>query len=158
MMDIESNAHNIIQDLKIEMSALGLDLDMPHQSMKTLQTVYTAVEYGQMITAIFKFNPTFCNPFRRIQGGFICAFIDDVCGPLTFMAAKRPCATLDLNTTFLRPFNAQDEYVSVKAELISKSKSLVVIKAQVISKDDKLIAIATSVSMILSDEQLNRNN
>jgi len=153
MMNIENNAHHIIQDLKDEMVALGLDLEMPHQSMKALDTVYTEVIYGKMISATFKFNPAFCNPFRRIQGGFICAFIDDVCGPLTFMAAKRPCATLDLNTTFLRPFDSKDEYVNVKAELISKSKSLIVLKAQVTSKDEKLIAIATSVSMILSDEQ-----
>jgi uncharacterized protein (TIGR00369 family) len=155
-MNLDNNAKNIIQELKIQMSALGLDLELPHQSMKTLETVYTAVDYGKMITATFKFNPTFFNPFRRIQGGFICAFIDDVCGPLTFMAAKRPCATIDLNTTFIRPFNAQDEYVNVKAELISKSKSLIVIKAEVTSKDQKLIAMATSVSMILSDEQLSR--
>ena len=142
-------------DIKMEMQAKGIPIELPHMSYKTLGTVYTNVT-PTSITATFKFNPIYNNPFQRTQGGIICAYIDEVFGPLSFLVAKRPVVTLDLNTTFIRPYDEKDESVFVSAELVSQSKSLLVMKAEVKTKEGKLVAIATCHSMILSDEQLSR--
>lgn len=149
------NFHNLLNGIKSEMNSKGISVELPHMSGKTLGTVYTKVT-PESLTAKFQFNPIYNNPFKRTQGGIICAYMDEVFGPLSFLVAKRPVVTLDLNTTFIRPFEEKDESVFVTAELVSQSKSLLVMKAEVKTKEGKLIAIATSHSMILSDEQLSR--
>ncbi len=155
-MDLDKNAEKLFIDMKNEFAAMGINLELPHQSGKILETIYTKIDSEKSITAMFKFNPQFSNPLRRTQGGIICAMIDEVCGPLSFMIAKRPAVTIDLNTTYIRAFEEKDEFVLVTGELVSKSKSLLVMKAEVKTKDGKLIAVATSHTMILSDEQLSR--
>lgn len=155
-MDLDAQAQKMFIDMKTEFAAMGVHLDLPHQSGKTFETTYINIEIGKSITAQFTFNPKFNNPFRRTQGGVICAMIDEVCGPLSFMIAKRPAVTIDLNTTFIRAFEEKDEFVLVTGELVSQSKSLLVMKAEVKTKEGKLIAVATSHTMILNDEQLSR--
>jgi acyl-coenzyme A thioesterase PaaI-like protein len=88
------------------------------------------------------------------QGGFICAAFDDVFGPLSYMAALRPVVTVDMNTTFIRPFTANDVSAIFTAELVSLSKSMLVMRAEARTLSGKLIATSTNTSMILSDDQL----
>ncbi len=143
-------------NMKNEFAVMGVNLELPHQSGKILETIYIKPENEKSFTAMFKFNPAFNNPLRRTQGGIICAMIDEVCGPLSFMIAKRPAVTIDLNTTYIRAFEEKDEFVLVRGELVSQTKSLLVMKAEVKTKEGKLIAVATSHAMILTDEQLSR--
>lgn len=134
----------------------GVALEMPPQSNRTLNTEYVEIDYGKMLAAQIKFDPRFTNPMGMFQGGFLCAAIDDVFGPLTYMAAARPVVTIEMSTSFLRPFTAKDEFVTIKAEVVSKSKTLLVLKAEVHSKEGKLIASASSHSLIISEQNLKK--
>jgi len=74
------------------------------------------------------------------------------------MASGRPVVTIEMSTTFIRPFTKKDEVISVRADLTAKTKSLLVLKAEAHTRDGKLIATSSNHSLILSDEQLKDRN
>lgn len=148
---IMQNMHEMAEKFAKE----GVTLLMPPPSNATLGTRYTEVDFGKMIAAEIKFDPKFCNPIAAFQGGFLCAVFDEVYGPLTYMVSGRPAVTIEMSTSFIRPFTAKDELVAVRAELVAKSRSLLVLKAEAKNKAGKLIATSTSHSLILSEQHPN---
>ncbi len=154
-MSVHEQILNGMKEMATLFASQNISLEMPPQSSLTLGSTYTEVEFGKMLTAVFKFNNKFTNPIKTFHGGFLSAAFDDTFGPLSYMVAQRPVATVALNTTYIRPFTALDEYITIRAELIEKTASLVIMSAQAKRKDGKLIATATSHSLILSDAQLN---
>ncbi len=147
------NASELLQKEMNEMAAqfksIGFEVEIPPNSMKTHGAIYNDYEPGKMLSAVFPFNENFLNPLRTYQGGFLCAAIDDVFGPLTYLTAKRPVLTVQMNTTFIRPFTQKDEKITIRAEVISQSKSLLVLQAEVKTQDGKLIAISNNQSFIM---------
>jgi uncharacterized protein (TIGR00369 family) len=139
-----------------QFAAAGVDLRLPPESNKTLGTEYTDFEPGKMIAARVRFEERYTNPLRLYQGGFLCAVLDEVYGPLTYIAAGRPAVTIEMSTSFVRPFTAKDEFVHVRAELVSQSKTLLVLRAEARNPAGKLIATSTSHSLIVQDQALNR--
>jgi acyl-coenzyme A thioesterase PaaI-like protein len=137
--------------------AMGLQLELPPRSNKAMGTEYVEMTAGQTLTAKFKFNPSYTNPLKMLQGGFICAAMDEVFGPLTYMAAQRPSVTIEMSTSFVRPFTSKDEEMIIKAVVTSKSKSLLLLSAEARTADGKLIATATNHTIILSDENLKKH-
>jgi uncharacterized protein (TIGR00369 family) len=153
-----SHAHEKVLKSMNEMAEqfanLGINLILPPPSNHTFGTRYTEIDLGKSLSAEIKFNEMFCNPLGIFQGGILCGVFDEVYGPLTYMASGRPVVTIEMSTTFLRPFTKNDEVVSVRAELVAKTKTLLVLKAEARNKDGKLIAISSNHSQILSDDQL----
>ena len=153
----------IHEDVMVNMKAMadkfaaaGIALELPPQSNLTLATQYIGVDLGKSLTAEIPFNRKFANPLGMFQGGFIGAAFDEVFGPLTYMAAQRPSVTIEMSTSYLRPFVASDESLILKAELVAKTRSLLVLKAEAHTKAGKLVATATSHSLISSDEHLKK--
>lgn len=128
--------------------AAGVELVLPPPSNEAMGTVYTAIDPGKMLEAEFAFNPLFTNPLKIFQGGFLCAAFDEVFGPLTYMAAQKPALTIEMSTSFLRPFTAATGSVKIRAEVVNQSKALLVLKAEARAPDGKLIATASSHSML----------
>ncbi len=139
-------------------AAAGVKLTMPPQSNITLGTTYTAIDLGKMLEAQIRFDGRFTNPLQMFQGGFLCAALDEVFGPLTFMAAGRPVLTIEMSTSYLRPFTAKDEAIIVRAEVVAKTKTLIVMKAEVKTISGKLVATATNHSLITNDDHLRRRS
>ena len=119
-----------MRDIAEKSSKVGVKLQMPPLSNQTLGTHYTDIDFGKMLAAEIKFDSKFSNPMHMFQGGFRCAAFDEVCGPLTYMASDRPVVTIEMSATFLRPFREKDEFIIVRAEVVSQSKSLLVLKAE----------------------------
>jgi uncharacterized protein (TIGR00369 family) len=153
-MNVHEQVLKSMHDMAEKFSQVGVKLQMPPASNSTLGTRYTDLDLGKMLAAEFKFDPKFSNPMNVFQGGFLCAIFDDVYGPLTYMATGRPAVTLEMSTTFLRPFAERDEFVTVRAEVVAQSKTLVVLKAEARNKKGKLIATSTSHSLIATDQAL----
>lgn len=143
-------------EMKENFAALGITLELPPPSNKTLGTVYTEIDFGKKLAAEIKHDHAFTNPLGMYQGGFLCAGLDDVYGPLSYMAAKKPVVTLDMNTSFVRPFGPKDVLAVFSAEVVSISKSVMLMRAEVRTQTGKLIATSTNTSMILSEEQHKR--
>lgn len=145
-----------MNDMAARFAAMGINLELPPSSSKAMGTVYTEMNLGKSLAARFAFNPLHTNPLKMFQGGFLCAAFDEVFGPLTYMAAGQPVVTLEMSTTFLRPFVAKDEFIEIRAEVVAKTKSILLLKAEAKNKDGKLIATGSNHSMILSDAQISR--
>ena len=57
------------------------------------------------VEAAFLARPEFCNPMRQIQGGFLCAMLDDTMSVAGLVASgmTHVMPTLEMKTSFLRP-------------------------------------------------------
>lgn len=132
----------------------GVDVQLPPPSMIELKMEYMEVIPGKKMVAKIPFQQRFTNPIRTFQGGFLAAGIDDVFGPLSYVSAGRPCTTLSLNTTFLKPFLAKHEFCLIEAEILQKTKSFIFMRAKVTSPDGEILAHAESHVSILRDDQL----
>ena len=143
-----------MQGMAEKFSKAGVHLHMPPPSNTTLGTRYTDIDFGKMVEAEIKFDIKFCNPLLVFQGGFLCAAFDEVYGPLTYMASDRPVATVEMSTSFMRPFTEKDGYLTVRAELVAKTQSMLYLKAEAKNREGKLMASSTSHSLILSDQNL----
>ena len=150
-MSVNDEFYKLMLEMAEQFKAMGLELEMPPNSIKTHGAEYTYFEPGKVLSAEFSFDERFTNPLKMYQGGFLCAALDDVFGPLTYMAAKKPAVTVQMNTTFIRPFTAKDKKMMIRAEVVSHSKSLLVLQAEVKTMDGKLIATANNQSFILAN-------
>lgn len=134
----------------------GVTLQLPPHSSKTIGTEYVAIEPGKSLSAKIPFDERFTNPLHMYQGGFMCAAFDEVFGPLTYMTAERPVVTLEMSTSYVRPFTAKDDFIIVKAEVVAKTKTVLLLKAEAHTKDGKLVATASNHGLIVTDTNLKR--
>ncbi|RYZ78953.1 MAG: PaaI family thioesterase [Proteobacteria bacterium] len=150
------SAHDLVLKSMNEMAAkfsqAGHSLQMPPHSNSALGTQYIDLTMGTMLEARIPYDLRYTNPLLGYQGGFLCAALDDVYGPLTYMSAERPVVTIEMSTSFIRPFHAKDEFVTIKAEVVTKTKALIFLKAEVRSREGKLIATSTNHSMIIQEQ------
>ena len=153
-MNVHDQVISSMREMAAKFPLAGLHLQLPPASNSTMGTRYTEMDLGKMLAAEFRFDPKFANPMQAVQGGLLCAMFDEVYGPLSYMAAGRPVVTIDMSTTFLRPFTEKDEFVVVRAEVVAQSRTLLVLKAEARNNKGKLIATSTSHSLITSDQQL----
>lgn len=141
---------------KEQLNALGVPIQLPPPSQQELQIEYLEIIPGKKIKGKFPFQQRFTNPIGTYQGGFLIAAMDDHFGPLSYSTAERPCTTLSLSSTFLKPFVAKMGHAIVEVEVLSKTKSFIFMRGTVTSLEGELLAHADSHVAILRDDQLNR--
>lgn len=134
----------------------GVTLRMPPRSVETLGTHYIENVPGKVLAAEIPFNEAFTNPTGMMQGGFVCAAFDDVFGPLGYMAAQGPAVSIEISTNFVRPFSPADKLLTVRAEVVSLTRTLLVMEARATNPAGKLIAISKTTCAVLSAEQTSR--
>ena len=145
-----------MQEMAEKFSQSGIKLQMPPATNAALGTRYTDIETGKMLAAEIQFNSKFTNPMGFFQGGFLCGVFDEVYGPLSYMASGRPAVTIEMSTSFVRPFTEKDKFVTVRAEVVSQTKSLLVLRAEARNPEGKLIATSTTHALIATDQNLKR--
>lgn len=145
-----------MKEMAAKFATMGVELALPPPSSLALGTYYTAIDPGKSLTARFRFNQQFTNPVKMFQGGMICAAFDEVFGPLTYMVSGRPATTLEMSTTYVRPFTEKDDAITIHAELVSQSKSLIFLRGEAKTEAGKLVASATTHSLVMSDENILR--
>jgi acyl-coenzyme A thioesterase PaaI-like protein len=141
---------------KEQLHAMGVPIQLPPPSQQELQIEYLEIIPGKKIKGKFPFQQRFTNPIGTYQGGFLIAAMDDHFGPLSYSTAERPCTTLSLSSTFLKPFVAKMGHAIVEVEVLSKTKSFIFMRGTVTSIEGELLAHADSHVAILRDDQLNR--
>lgn len=145
-----------LERTKAELNAKGIDIQLPPASMLELQIEYLEATPGKSIKGKVPFQKRFTNPIKTYQGGILAAAIDDHFGPLSYITAGRPCTTLSLNMTFLKPFTEKMGHIIVEAEVLQKTKSFIFMRATAKSLEGDLLAHAESHVNILSDEHLSK--
>jgi len=142
--------HAIMKRLAIEFyEVTGQEMLMPPPMHDTIETIYTDFDLGNFLNGRVRYDKKFANPLANFQGGFLCAAIDNVIGPLSYTAANKAVVTLEMSTSFTRPFSSKEEYVDIFGSVVSKTRNILILKAEVKNKDNKLIAISTHHSLIL---------
>ncbi len=157
-MNIDEQVKQNMQEMVEAFAKAGVELTLPPLSSITMGTRYKEIDIRKSLTIQIPFNEKYTNPLKMFQGGFISAAFDEAFGPLTYMAAQRPVVTLEMSTSFVRPFTAKDAYIEIKAEVVSQTKTILLLKAEAKSKSGKLIATASNHSLIVSDNNLKKSN
>ncbi|MDD8018193.1 MAG: PaaI family thioesterase [Bacteroidota bacterium] len=104
---------------------------------------YVDYESRVMLKIAFPVENNYLNPMLVMQGGFITAAFDNVFGPLSYLAARTPCTTLDLHTNYIRPITVGDILI-ITARVISRGQSALHLSAEALNSKGKLIATCTS--------------
>lgn len=91
---------------------------------------------------------SFTNPRGTVEGGMICAMLDDVMGLFANLANQgKPATTINLNTDFLRPCMVGE--VITKCRFIKQGNSILNIESEA-WQQQKLIARSTANFMVLA--------
>lgn len=141
---------------KDQLNAMGVPIQLPPPSQQELQIEYLEVTPGKRIRGKIPFQKRLTNPIGTYQGGFLTAAMDDHFGPLSYATAQRPCTTLSLNTTFLKPFVENMGHAIIEVEVLQKTKSFIFMRGMVTSPEGDLLCHAESHVAILSDDHLQK--
>jgi uncharacterized protein (TIGR00369 family) len=128
----------------------GNMLTLPPESSREMNAEIIEYVEEESIKVKFPLYEKYNNPAGIILGGFLPVFFDLSFGPLSYLAAKKPTVSLDLNTTFIRPVTIKDEEIIIKASVANKSKTFLILEAQAFNSRNILVASATSRMMILN--------
>lgn len=90
----------------------------------------------------------FLNPASQVQGGMLCAMLDDVTAFLVTasLADREFCATLNLNVSFLRPALAGP--LEGRAQLMRRGREVCYVTGELL-QDGKVVASATATCMVV---------
>lgn len=121
----------------------GTNLEIPPRVAHTLQGEFMRYERNRSLEVQFPILPEFTNPAGILQGGILCAMIDNVMGPLSYLVARNPTTTLDLTTNFVRTARPGNR-LKIVAEVRGRGINTIHMTAEVTNQKDKLIGTASS--------------
>jgi uncharacterized protein (TIGR00369 family) len=122
---------------------LGTSAVFPPPCFVTMNAEFTEYESRSSLTVTFPVTENMLNPVGAMQGGFITAALDNVMGPLSYLAMRTPASTLDIHTQFVRAVPAGDT-LTVKARVVSMGPATLVLSAEARNARGKLVASATA--------------
>ncbi len=88
------------------------------------------------------------NPMGVMQGGFVTAAFDNAFGPLSYVAAKNPCTTLDMHTQYIRPIPL-GEILTVKVHVVSRGPVSMHLSGEAYNRKGKLVATCSSNMIVM---------
>lgn len=114
-----------------------------------LGTTIEFYEHRKSLICSFAVRQEWCNPAGGMQGGLITAAFDNVMGPLSYLAARKPCTTVDLNTQYLRPILPGDTLcITARVEILSPQ--IVYMTGEAVNSRGKRIATANTNLVVLA--------
>ena len=125
----------------------ALGITFPPNCFTSMQAKFVEYESRRSLSVAFPVLEESLNPLRTMQGGFIVAAFDDVFGPLSYLAARIPCVTLNLNTQFIRPIECGDQ-LTVRATVVSRNAQVLQMTAEAFNSRNKVIATASATATI----------
>lgn len=104
---------------------------------------------GESLKVRFPVLESYQNPAGLTQGGFIAAMVDNTFGPFSFLEAKKPTTSLEMDFSYTRPVTKDVKELVVMAVLKEHSKNYLIMHAEVLA-GDKVVTYATTRMMIFS--------
>jgi uncharacterized protein (TIGR00369 family) len=132
-----------------ELTKGQVDLSAQPPCFVSMEGEFLDYESRTMLRAKFPVRAEYANPVGTMQGGFVCAAMDNVLGPLSYVAARSACVTLDLSTQYVRGVNP-GETLTVTARVISRSPSHLLMRAEAVNEKGRLVATATSTALVIA--------
>jgi len=131
------------EEIKRLQDTLGASAVFPPPCFVTMNAEFAAYESRSSLTVTFPVTENTLNPVGAMQGGFITAAIDNVMGPLSYLAMRNPASTLDLHTQYVRAVTVGDT-LTVTARVVSMGPVTMVMTAEARNGRGKLVAAATA--------------
>jgi uncharacterized protein (TIGR00369 family) len=105
-------------------------------------------EKGEIRVA-FEAKPAFLNPAGTVQGGILCAMLDDTMGPaaMAYLGGNRMAQTLELKTSFYRP-GRLGRLVGF-GRVAHRGRDLIFLEGTLSDANGKPIAAATATARII---------
>lgn len=124
-------------------------VEIPPRVFLDMEGEFTAYdEQEQRLTARFPVLERYHNPLGVMQGGMIAAAIDNVLGPLSYLAAA-PSVTTQLNISFIKAVERGTEYIEVTARVDEHTRRFLFMSARVCDPQGDVLALAQASFMIL---------
>lgn len=101
-----------------------------------------------LLLADYTAAPSFLNPAGGVQGGMLCAMLDDLTAGLVHgeLVAEQAVATLGLNVSFLRP--AKPGALQGEANFMRRGREICHVSAT-LSQDGKAVASAVAICKVM---------
>lgn len=112
---------------------------------ETLGMRLTHVDQANMIARFaFEARQDFANPTGAIQGGFVCAMLDEAMSTAAIIASNvtMNAPTLEMKVSFLRPLFVGK--ATAEARILKWGKSTCFIEAELFDPEGKLVAKASA--------------
>lgn len=133
----------ILELLQAVGESAGGKLQVPPPSFLTMDAAVQSYTPGSSLTVSFPVKEQYLNPLGRMQGGFICAAMDNTLGPLSFLVSGGAAVTLSMNLDFVRGIKAGDT-LRVTATVLSRSRTNLIMDALAHDGRGKLVARAST--------------
>jgi uncharacterized protein (TIGR00369 family) len=101
------------------------------------------------IRVSFEAKPEFLNPAGTVQGGILCAMLDDTMGPagVALLGGNRFTQTLEIKTSFYRP--ARPGRILGFGRVAHRGRDLIFLEGRLSDADGKPIAAATATARVI---------
>lgn len=141
------------EELKSLSGENALGIKFPPNCFVSMQARFVDYESRRSLAVVFPVLEESLNPLQTMQGGFIAAAFDNAFGPLSYLAARVPCVTLNLNTQYIRPI-ASGDHLTVRAAVIARNSQVLQMTAEAHDSRNKLIATASATATIVKTDGL----
>ncbi len=126
----------------------GANMPFPPECFTSMKGEFLEYHSRKSLKVSFPVLATSLNPQKKMQGGFLTAAFDNVFGPLSYLAARTPCITLDIHTQFFRGLEAGDT-VTIDAEVKARGTNSIYMTAEAFNSAMKLVATSTTNLLIV---------
>ncbi len=101
---------------------------------------------AMLVEVEFQALKAFCNPMRQIQGGYLCAMLDDTMSVAGLVASGMTCVmpTLEMKTSFLRP--AKPGTLRCIGKVLKWGRSIAFTEGELFDETGALLAKATATA------------
>lgn len=138
-----TDPEEIVRIMEEGAGALNPDMPLPPPAFLEMQGEMEQYVPGESLTVRFPVRAEYDNPMRRMQGGFICAAMDNTMGPLSFLVTGGAAVTLSLNVDFVRGIKAGDT-LRCRASVLSRSRTNLIMDVEAFDRRGKLVARCSS--------------
>lgn len=103
----------------------------------------------KQVEALFDAREDFANPMRQIQGGYLCAMLDDVMSVACMITSgmTHVAPTLEMKTSFMRPALANGAKLRGVGRVVKWGRTIAFTEGEIWDADGKLLAKATGTAM-----------
>ena len=140
-----------LEMMNTEMEALAKRFpgaQLPPNCFTSMNAEFVDYESRTKLTVSIPVRKELLNPMAVMQGGFITAAFDNTFGPLSYLAARYPCSTLDLHTNYIRSV-AEGDLLTITATVVSRGPSSMHLSAEAMNSKGKLVATCTSHMIVI---------
>ena len=125
------------------------DLELPPRCFTQMGGKIVSYEPNTSFVTEWPLETWYGNPAMVLQGGIAMAMIDNTFGPFSFLEAKGPTTSLDMQISYLRPVPIDSGNVTVRVNKQSQTKSYIHFNGELVRADGKVASIATTRMAIL---------